>query len=360
MKPMMFASFVVLALVVAGCGDSYGPGSPPPPPPPPLPAFQLFETLGDSVSVEFKLTQFRAALGGLLNPPNSPPNDSGRREINWDGVPAALTNVDTFPSTFFNVNSKRGAIYIGDGNGLRVDSTKFAAVNAAMAGQFAVFSPKKLFAPVGSNVVNIVFRLVGTTTPALIKGFGAVFTDVDLPGSTTIELFNADDQRIAILTSPNHDDAQLLSFVGAVYEAPLIARVKITSGSAALTPTAIDFTAGGAADLVVMDDFVYGEPRPVPATAQVTVGNNFFQSVHNGTQNSAVDTIDVGARVTWTWGVSGAHSVRSTGTFPAVFQSGPVMNAAGNTYSVRFMNKGTYTYDCGIHGAAMTGRIVVR
>jgi plastocyanin len=37
-----------------------------------------------------------------------------------------------------------------------------------------------------------------------------------------------------------------------------------------------------------------------------------------------------------------------------------VMGNAGDTYSVTFNTPGTYTYDCGVHGAAMSGRIVVQ
>src|SRR6266513_4149233 len=108
MKPTIYATFLALA-IAAGCSGYKAPTAvpPPPPPPPPPPAtFTVFETLGDSVSIAAKLTEFRAALGGALNAPNSPPADSGRREITWDGVPAALTDVDTFPANFFNVNSK--------------------------------------------------------------------------------------------------------------------------------------------------------------------------------------------------------------------------------------------------------------
>jgi plastocyanin len=356
MNPTVFAPFLALALV-AGCGDSNSPTTVLPPPPP---TYTTFETLGDSVSIADKLTEFRAALGGPLNAPNTPPADSGRREINWDGVPAALTDVDTFPATFFNVNSKRGALYSTPGTGLRVDSTEFAAVNASLGAQFTFFSAKKLFMPVGSNQVDVNFRLAGTSTLGLVKGFGAVFADVDRPGSTTIEFFDADDVRIGVVTAPNHSDAKLLSFVGAVFQAAIVARVRITSGDAALTATSTDISAGGNADLVVMDDFVYGEPRAAGPDAQVTVGNTYFRSVHNGSQNPAVDTIVAGARVTWTWNAAGSHSIQSTGVPPAVFRNGVVMTNAGDAYTVRFLNPGTYDYDCAVHGAAMTGRIVVR
>jgi plastocyanin len=359
MKPTIFAPLLALA-VVMGCGDSKAPTSvpPPPPPPPPPPAFVTFQTLGDSVSIADKLAEFRTALGGALNAPNSPPADGGRREINWDGVPAALTDVDTFPATFFNVNSKRGAVYSTPGSGLRVDSTAFASINPDLAAQFSTFSPKKLFMPVGSNQVEVRFKLAGTADDGLVKGFGAVFADVDRVGSTTIAYYDARDVLIAMVTAPNHNDAHLLSFVGAVFTAPVIARVVITSGDAPLSATAVDVTAGGTQDLVVMDDFVYGEPTQ-PSSAQVNVGNDFFRSV-NGTQNPAVDTIKAGGTVTWTWSAAGSHSIQSTGIEPAVFRNSVVMSAAGSSYAVTFINPGTYDYDCAIHGAAMTGRIVVR
>ena len=254
MKPTVYAPLLTLAVLVA-CNDVNSP---------PTPSYRTFETLGDSTSIAFKLDEFRAALGGSLNAPNAPPADSGRREINWDGVPAALTNVDTFPLTFFNVNSKRGAVYLTPGTGVRVDSTAFATINAGLGDQFKPFSGKKLFMAVGSNQVEVDFKVVGTTTNGLVNGFGVVFSDVDRPGSATIEFFDANDTRIAVLRAPNHAGAQLLSFTGAVFAAPIVARVRITSGDAALTGTSIDVSAGGAKDLVVMDDFVYGEPQPRP------------------------------------------------------------------------------------------------
>ena len=95
----------------------------------------------------------------------------------------------------------------------------------------------------------------------------------------------------------------------------------------------------------------------------VTVGTNgqiVYISAHNGTANPAVDTVAVGATVTWTWtnnlGVS--HSVQSQGS--TAFASSPIMGGSGQTYAVTFTAPGTYQYDCAVHGTAMTGTIVVR
>jgi plastocyanin len=93
---------------------------------------------------------------------------------------------------------------------------------------------------------------------------------------------------------------------------------------------------------------------PVPTTASVQVGNIFFKSAHNGTQNAAVDTVAVGGTVTWGW-VGGTHSVQSTGT-PS-FTSSSVQSSG--SYAFTFNTAGTYSYDCAVHGTAMTGRVVV-
>jgi len=91
----------------------------------------------------------------------------------------------------------------------------------------------------------------------------------------------------------------------------------------------------------------------------VTVGNIFFRSVHNGSQNPAVDTIAAGETITWAWNAAGSHSIQSTGV-PDIFRNSVVMSGANDTYTVTFRNPGTYTYQCAVHGAAMTGQIVVQ
>jgi len=81
-----------------------------------------------------------------------------------------------------------------------------------------------------------------------------------------------------------------------------------------------------------------------------------FMSAHNGTQNPAVDTIPVGATVTWTWTGSLPHGVQSLGA--TSFASSGIRTGSG-THAVTFTARGTYQYDCAVHGTAMRGTIVV-
>jgi len=92
----------------------------------------------------------------------------------------------------------------------------------------------------------------------------------------------------------------------------------------------------------------------------ITVGNILFRSNHNGTANPAVDTVAAGEPVEWTWVSTGSvsHSVRSTGS-PS-FTSSAIMSGSGTTYSFTFVAPGAYQFDCAVHGAAMTGRVVVQ
>ena len=103
-----------------------------------------------------------------------------------------------------------------------------------------------------------------------------------------------------------------------------------------------------------------GTAGPPPSTAAVTVGNDFFKSGQDGTSNPAVTTVAVGGTVTWTWTGTGstAHSVQSLGS-PG-FTSSAIQSGDGSTYQVTFTTAGTYQYDCAVHGAAMSGTIVVR
>jgi plastocyanin len=50
--------------------------------------------------------------------------------------------------------------------------------------------------------------------------------------------------------------------------------------------------------------------------------------------------------------------VQSTGA-PS-FTSSAVSSTAGNLFVLTFGSAGTYQYNCAVHGASMTGRVVVQ
>jgi hypothetical protein len=208
--------------------------------------------------------EYRALLG-TLNPNVAGEQPGGRREINWDGVPAGVTNNDAFPGNFFNVNSPRGVVFTTDGSGFRISDNGYADVNAAYAGEFNTFSPLKLFVARGSTIIDVRFFVAGSTTPARVTGFGSVFEDVGRANSTTIEYFDAAGNRLAKIAVPRRSDKEGQSFAGAVFDSPLVASVRITVGDTPIGDTALDNVtgAGKKRDIVTTDDFIYGEPRAI-------------------------------------------------------------------------------------------------
>ena len=50
-----------------------------------------------------------------------------------------------------------------------------------------------------------------------------------------------------------------MSFFGIAFDKAIIARVRIITGNSAPGPDD-----GGKRDIVMMDDFIYGEPQPAP------------------------------------------------------------------------------------------------
>jgi hypothetical protein len=141
-------------------------------------------------------------------------------------------------------------------------------INPGYADLFAPFSPNRLFTPLGSNITEGSFAVPGTggTLPAGVSGFGAVFSDVDFNGPTTIQYFGLGGSSLGEFTvpAPGEGPNQSFSFLGIVL-APgenLITRILITTGTTALGPNESETV-----DLVVMDDFFYGEPQAVPEPA---------------------------------------------------------------------------------------------
>lgn len=210
------------------------------------------------------LTSFRAALGDPLN--TTPNHTTGRREVNWDAVPASASDANAFPFDFFNSTDpnaadgrKRGLVLTNSGTSFRVSTTDFADIDASYGAQFDAFSPARTFAYLGNTVTEATFRVPGTATPASTKGFGVIFSDVDNATSTSIEFFEGD-KSLGVFAAPARSGSSSFSFLGVVFPANKVTRVKITAGTGKLAAGTKDVSDGGTADLVVMDDFLYAEP----------------------------------------------------------------------------------------------------
>jgi hypothetical protein len=222
--------------------------------------FRVFTSTGDIAAT---LAEFRTALGDPLNVGTQGPLGGGRREIKWDGVPAAQLNVNTFPGDFFNTTVKAGAIFTTDGIGLQNSNKDFSDINPDYADEFNAFSPLVTFMPIGSEVLTVSFRIPGLLTPAATRGFGIVFSDVERHGAASIKLFDAKGRSLGQYHAPIRSDPAGFSFVGVVFDSSIVAQVRITSGQRALGAGVQDLSDGGNLDLAVMDDYLYAEPQEI-------------------------------------------------------------------------------------------------
>ena len=194
-----------------------------------------------------------------------------RREINWDGVPDALTAPNNLPANVFNVNSPRGVVFSTPGTGFEVSANaasgvpiQFGNVDPSYPLIFETFSAQRLFTALGSTVTDVNVFVAGSTTAALTNAFGVVFTDVDLPNTSSLQFFDAANQSLGTFFVPAFAGNETLSFLGVIFsEGQVVSHVRITSGNQILAVGNI------ATDLVVMDDFIYGEPRRVPEPSTV-------------------------------------------------------------------------------------------
>ena len=242
----------------------------------------VFQAAGpNAASIQSTVDAFRAALGNPNNG-NAGPLDTGHREINWDGA-GGLDTTTSPPVTPFNVFlNTRGSQFTTPGIGL-TQAPASGGPQGGLAGLFnnpsygTIFKPfsnMRLFTPVGSNITEALFFRPASngTVAATVTGFGAVFTDVDQPdgsgpsgkrgnrgASTLVEFFGVNGELLFSSFVPASPGDGSQSFFGVKFNDARIARVRITTGDVAPGP---DDDSNN--DIVVMDDFIYGEPNALP------------------------------------------------------------------------------------------------
>jgi hypothetical protein len=219
-------------------------------------------TAGDILAT---VSAFRSAIGGVNNGSMPGAQGAGRREINWDGGGSLATAEGATPFTVFQT---RGSIFATPGSGFlqatadQPDGLADRFLQPDYATEFERFSEARLFVPVDSTITDGFFSVPGSngTVPAVVSAFGAVFSDVDIANATTIQFFDINDVLLTTLAAPV--SAGGVSFAGLLLTTESIARIRITTGNAA-----IGATDEGGTDVVAMDDFIFAEPTPVPEPA---------------------------------------------------------------------------------------------
>jgi hypothetical protein len=300
------------------------------------------------------LNAFEAAIGGVKNTAPAPQN-GGFRTITWDGV--AVDGTDFGGNTTVIVPNKvvgipinrfqtQGSlfetIYAVSADGFQSVNPNVAAASPAL---FPAFSPTKTFAMFNDNGIDFSFiRPSGANTaaaPAASRGFGAIFLNVRLPNTTSIEFFNGDNS-LGKFFVPVGTQGQA-EFLGELFNSSVVTRVSLILGTDVLFSFNGTTFSAGAADnpgaghnLVDTDDFIYAEPVAAPALfspVSATAGTLFNSQVATLTDaNPAASFKDFTGSIKWgdgftspatftasgsgTFTVNGSHTYAFGGAFP--------------------------------------------
>lgn len=268
---------------------------------------------------------FLAAIGGIDNGSRIGSASGGVRTVTWDGVPDADAAPNAFPAAYYDLLVPRGLLLHTPGNGFEVSSTVagqalFANINPTYASDFAAFSPSRLLTPIGSNLTEVRFLEPGSPDFALTRGFGAIFSNVRTPNTTSVELFTAGGASLGKFFAPTGASAAQPEFLGILFPSAIVARAEIVTGTDALSASTND--SPPATNVVVMDDFAYGEPQPLLSVAAPVAGA--VVSSAQLTVSGSVLTLDGLQAVS----VNGARAtVAGDGSFAASVTLQPGVNA---------------------------------
>lgn len=287
------------------------------------------------------LGAFEAGIGGVDNGASAGEQASGLRRIDWDALeldgsqPESLTisagHTVTAP---IGSQQERG---VELGSPIAVSNDGFASVNASAVGLFEAFSAGNLAAPFNTNTIAL--DIVAPSSPgaapvpAATRALGVTFLNVRLPNTTSIE-YRSGQALLAKVFAPA-GPAGKPSFVGALFDQPLVTSVLITLGTARIfsfdgTNTLANFSGeGGEQNMVAADDIVLAEPAregpPLSGAVGVPLSGTLasFQDPDPGANIHYYS-----ASIDWGDGTRGAGAIA-----PASGGGGGYTVSASHTYS---------------------------
>ncbi len=219
-----------------------------------------------ATNIQATIDEYKALLGADNGGEPGTKSATGFREINWDGLTDAESAPNLYEPDLFNgpaAPRSRGIVISTPGTGLMVSAdsnnptntpASFGNINPNYTAIFPPFSGERVFSPVGSNIADIRFYVPGTTTKAVVRGFGAVYIDVDRVENTAFEYFDINDRSLGTYATPVLNNGHV--FLGVLFPDAIVHRVRIEYGNSKLGPDD-----GGSVDVSVMDNFIFGEPQ---------------------------------------------------------------------------------------------------
>jgi hypothetical protein len=304
-----------------------------------------FTSAGPGTSTTLSI--FETAIGGADNGAKTGEQPAGLRHINWDRIALDGSQSETIPiapnHTIAIPRDSQQERGVQLDSPIAVSGDGFASVNPGVTGRFGSLSAPNIAAPFNSNAFALRIVAPGapgaTPVPAATRAFGAVFLNVTLPNTTSVEYLDGE-TVLAKLFAPvaGHHEP---SFVGALFESPAITGVVITLGTARIFSfNGTNFLAGPLGDslpnnLVAADDLVLAEPAPASVPAQLTLSattgvplsgvlGTFQDANPNANSHDSLATVDWGdgsssqgvveANASGGFSVSGAHTYAQAGT----------------------------------------------
>src|SRR2546423_4335971 len=119
----------------------------------------------NAAGIQATVDQFRADLGGALNPPGGAAQASGRREIDWDNIADSGAAPNPFQPSFYNANNVKGVVLRSESStGFQVSADsanptattpEFGHINGTYPTALRPFSGERLFSPIGGSDTEV-------------------------------------------------------------------------------------------------------------------------------------------------------------------------------------------------------------
>jgi hypothetical protein len=262
------------------------------------------------------LAQFEAAIGGADN--GTTPGERGSGFRHW--TPAGIAVNGSDPGSTAIPGGHTAALSasrlqpwgIELGPDVAVANDGFESVNSN-----AGFSPADLWAPFNSNIATLEVvaptSLTGAAVPAVTRGLGVEFVNVENSG-TTIQYYSGD---APLLAQPLQVPTGTTSFAGVLFSEPVVSRVVITLGTAEIfgfDGTNVDPDNTPSSTLTAGDDVVLAEPGAGQATAAATAGVPIGLNLTTFESNDGAS-----ATINWGDGTQGAGTIVSVPGEPGTF-----------------------------------------